>query len=74
LAGTVLATPVLLGLGLDEFSMAASAIPQIKRIIRGVSLEECRGLAEKALAGVSYKQTLAMVKAWLAEHTKHDGL
>jgi phosphotransferase system enzyme I (PtsI) len=68
LAGTVLAAPVLLGLGLDEFSMAASAIPQVKRIIRRASLEECRALAEKALAGVSYQQTHAMVKAWLAEH------
>jgi phosphotransferase system enzyme I (PtsI) len=71
LAGTVLAAPVLLGLGLDEFSMAASSIPRIKRIIRGVSLEECRVLAEKALAGVSYRQTRAMVSDWLAEH---DGL
>jgi phosphotransferase system enzyme I (PtsI) len=71
LAGTVLAAPVLLGLGLDEFSMTASAIPQVKRIIRGVSLAECQALAEKALAGTSYAQTHAMVKAWLAEH---DGL
>jgi phosphotransferase system enzyme I (PtsI) len=71
LAGTTLATPVLLGLGLDEFSMAASAIPRVKRIIRGASLAECRVLAEKALASASYKQTRAMVSAWLAEH---DGL
>ncbi|MDR0596935.1 MAG: phosphoenolpyruvate--protein phosphotransferase [Treponema sp.] len=71
LAGTVLAAPLLLGLGLDEFSMAAAAIPQVKRIIRKASLEECRVLAEKALAGVSYKQTYAMVKSWLA---KHDAL
>jgi phosphotransferase system enzyme I (PtsI) len=71
LAGTVLATPVLLGLGLDEFSMAASSIPLVKRIIRGTSLEECRSLAEKAMAGVSYQETYAMVNAWLAEH---DGL
>jgi phosphotransferase system enzyme I (PtsI) len=67
LAGSVMATPVLLGLGLDEFSMAASAIPLVKRIIRGASLEECRGLAEQALAGSSYKRTHAMVGAWLAE-------
>jgi phosphotransferase system enzyme I (PtsI) len=67
LAGSVVAAPLLLGLGLDEFSMAASSIPLVKRIIRGASLEECRGLAEKALAGVSYKQTHAMISAWLAE-------
>jgi phosphotransferase system enzyme I (PtsI) len=68
LAGTALATPVLLGLGLDEFSMTASSIPQVKGIIRGSAMEDCRVLAEKALAGGSYKQTRAMVKAWLGEH------
>lgn len=67
LAGSVYAAPVLLGLGLDEFSMAASAIPQVKGIIRGVSLEECRALAEQVLAGVSYQQTHALIDAWLAE-------
>jgi phosphotransferase system enzyme I (PtsI) len=68
LAGTVVAAPLLLGLGLDEFSMTASSIPFVKRIIRGVAMEDCRVLAEKALDGASYKQTHAMVHAWLAEH------
>jgi phosphotransferase system enzyme I (PtsI) len=68
LAGTPIAVPILLGLGLDEFSMAASAIPQVKRIIRGTTLEDCRTLAEKALANTSYKQTDALVKGWMAEH------
>jgi phosphotransferase system enzyme I (PtsI) len=71
LAGSVFAAPVLLGLGLDEFSMAASSIPLVKRIIRGASLAECRVLAEKAMASESSQQTHAMVNAWLAEH---DGL
>ncbi|GHU63229.1 hypothetical protein FACS189445_6480 [Spirochaetia bacterium] len=68
LAGTPAATPILLGLGLDEFSMAASAIPQVKRIIRGTTLDACRALAEKALANSSYKQTDALVNAWMAQH------
>jgi phosphotransferase system enzyme I (PtsI) len=67
LAGSVLAAPVLLGLGLDEFSMTASSIPQVKRIIRGISLEDCRVLAEKVLASASYGHTHAMVNAWLTE-------
>lgn len=33
LAGNPLAVPLLLGLGLDEFSMSAPAIPQIKQIL-----------------------------------------
>ena len=32
MAGDTLATAILLGLGLDEFSMSASSIPQVKKI------------------------------------------
>jgi phosphotransferase system enzyme I (PtsI) len=68
LAGDPSVTPLLLGLGLDEFSMTASSIPQVKRIIRGVSMEQCRALAEKALAATSYHQVNSLAAAWLAEH------
>jgi phosphotransferase system enzyme I (PtsI) len=68
LAGDPLVTPLLLGLGLDEFSMAASSIPQVKRIIRGVSMEHCRALAEKALEATSYHQVNSLVADLLAEH------
>ena len=40
---------VLLGLGLDEFSMPSLVIPQIKQLIRSVSYEETRKIAEHAL-------------------------
>jgi len=40
---------VLLGLGVDELSMPASAIPEIKYMIRAVSMEEARGIAQQAL-------------------------
>jgi phosphotransferase system enzyme I (PtsI) len=39
-----------LGLGLDEFSMPPSAIPEIKYMIRAVSLEQARDIARQALA------------------------
>lgn len=50
LAGDPDAAPVLLGLGLDEFSMAPSSIPRAKRILRQWSQTAARQLAEKALA------------------------
>ncbi|MDR0690132.1 MAG: phosphoenolpyruvate--protein phosphotransferase [Spirochaetaceae bacterium] len=65
LAGDTAATALLLGLGLDEFSMTASSIPQVKRIIRGVGLENCRGLTEKALNCCSYSQVTALVEEWM---------
>ena len=49
LAGNSLATPLLLGLGLDELSMTGSAIPAVKSIIRHLNLAEAKQVADKAL-------------------------
>jgi phosphotransferase system enzyme I (PtsI) len=67
MAGDPAMTPLLLGLGLDEFSMTASAIPQVKKIIRGTDLESCRALAEAALSRASYREVEALSSAWMAE-------
>jgi phosphoenolpyruvate-protein kinase (PTS system EI component) len=50
MAGDPLATPLLLGMGLDEFSMSPSAIPEIKELIRGLSTADCERMAKQALA------------------------
>ncbi len=49
MAGELLAIPILLGLGLDEFSMNPPAIPFAKKLIRSISMEKARTVAEKAL-------------------------
>ena len=49
MAGELLAIPILLGLGLDEFSMNPPAIPFAKRLIRSISLEQARKVADVAL-------------------------
>jgi phosphotransferase system enzyme I (PtsI) len=41
---------ILLGLGLDEFSMSSLSILQIKKMIRTVSLQDAKDLAEKVLS------------------------
>jgi phosphotransferase system enzyme I (PtsI) len=68
LAGDPAVTALLLGLGLDEFSMASSSIPQVKKIIRGVSLEKCRALAEQALASTSYHHINSLIENWMKEN------
>lgn len=50
LAGNVLAVPLLVGLGLDELSMSAPAIPGVKEAIRSMSCEEAEEIAIAALA------------------------
>jgi phosphoenolpyruvate-protein kinase (PTS system EI component) len=49
LAGNPLAVPVLLGLGLDEFSMTVSAIPAAKALIRTLSVPQAQHLAAECL-------------------------
>ena len=49
MAGDQMAAPVLLGLGLDEFSMSASSILPTRKMIRNLSHKEMEELANKAL-------------------------
>lgn len=48
-ASNPLAVPLLLGIGLDEFSMAPAGIPRIKELIRRFSIDECKEVANHAL-------------------------
>ncbi|MBN2361447.1 MAG: phosphoenolpyruvate--protein phosphotransferase [Deltaproteobacteria bacterium] len=49
MASEPLYLPLLLGLGYSELSMPVLAIPRIKRVVRSVSMDECRALAAEAL-------------------------
>ncbi|HIP76518.1 MAG TPA: phosphoenolpyruvate-protein phosphotransferase PtsI, partial [Psychromonas hadalis] len=50
LGGDERATLLLLGMGLDEFSMSSISIPVVKKIIRSVNFSEAKALADKALS------------------------
>ena len=50
MAGNPLFTVLLLGLGLDGFSVAGIVVPEIKEIIREVTIEEAIGLASEILS------------------------
>lgn len=49
LAGEPLAAPILLGLGLDEFSMSPPMVPVIKQILRELNAKEMEAVADEAL-------------------------
>ena len=61
MAGDPLAACVLVGLGLNELSMNAVSIPEVKEIIRASRVSELRELAERCLAQPSAKAIRAMV-------------
>ena len=67
MAGDPAATLILLGLGLHEFSMSASSIPEIKKIIRSVSYEQAKQIAAEALQLADGKAIRALVEQHLQE-------
>ena len=50
MAGDPLATIILVGLGLDEFSVIPTVLPEIKKIIRAIRLDHAKLIATKALS------------------------
>jgi len=50
MAGDKRLAPFLLGVGLDEFSMSAVSIPEVKDQIRAMSLDEAQEIAKEALS------------------------
>jgi phosphotransferase system enzyme I (PtsI) len=62
MASDPLCTLLLLGLGLDEFSVAWMAMPKIKEIIRAVTMKEAKDVAEKALLLGSAQEVEALLR------------
>lgn len=50
LGADTMATPLLLGLGVDEFSSSSKLIPELKRAISAWTMAEARAIAEEALS------------------------
>jgi signal transduction protein with GAF and PtsI domain len=69
MAGDPLATILLIGLGFVELSMSASKLLRVKWIVRGVSVESCKTIAQKALLLDSSEE----VRALLAEALREFG-
>jgi phosphoenolpyruvate-protein phosphotransferase (PTS system enzyme I) len=70
MAGDPYACVVLLGLGLDEFSMSAASIPEIKRILRSVTVLDAKRLADSVMAMGSYVEIETAVRSWMDERYK----
>ncbi len=66
MAGDPLYTPILLGLGVDELSMNALAIPVVKRIVRHASMEEAQEYARHALQYGTVEEVNAYVSSIMA--------
>ncbi|CAM3654193.1 phosphoenolpyruvate-protein phosphotransferase PtsI [Vibrio aquimaris] len=67
LAGDERATLLLLGMGLDEFSMSGISIPKVKKVIRNSNFSEVKEMAEKALSLPTAAEIEATVEKFIAD-------
>lgn len=56
LAADLTAVPILLGLGVTRLSAPPSAVPEIKALVRTLSLDACRVLARQALQATGVEE------------------
>ena len=66
MSGSVMFTQLLLGLGLRQLSVPASAVPEVKQACRSVSAADCRVVADKALSMYGAQE----VKAYLRDQMR----
>ncbi|MCU0650847.1 MAG: phosphoenolpyruvate--protein phosphotransferase [Candidatus Omnitrophica bacterium] len=70
MASDELFTLVLLGLGLDEFSMPSLAVPQIKYILRSITMSEAQKIAGEAMTLTTAKAVESFMQSKLKEILK----
>lgn len=62
MAGEQIAAPLLLGLGLDEFSMSATSVLAQRKLIRNLSKADMEALANKAINCATMEEVVALVE------------
>jgi phosphotransferase system enzyme I (PtsI) len=68
MAGDVLLTPLLLGLGVDELSAGAALVPRVKRAVQTLDIADCLKLVEQIWDLDSPAEVLAKCEALAREH------
>ena len=65
---------LLMGLGLRQFSVSPHTLPEIKQVIRNVSMAECKELAEKVTTFDNHREIRNYLQLKLLERVKNENL
>lgn len=68
MAGDISLTPLLVGLGLDEFSASCGQVAKIRHAIRHLDTVQCRQLAEKAMLESQADEILRLSEEFARRH------
>lgn len=63
---------ILLGLGLDEFSMNPISIPKVKKVFRKVRYQEIRSFVEQLFQFATASEVESFVRGWMAKQFSED--
>lgn len=69
MAADTLAMPLLVGLGLDSLSMSPATLPYAKRIIRELSYQKAKKLADECLLLGSEKEITDRIEKFFKDHS-----
>lgn len=72
MATSKIAIPLLLGLGLREVSVPPFQIPEIKKIVRSVSIADCEKLATRVLKHNTKKEIKRILTTFYSEKVEKD--
>lgn len=64
MAGDLQAIPILLGLGLDEFSMSATSILPAKELISRINFKDAQEIAQKCLQADNEEEVLSIIEKY----------
>jgi phosphoenolpyruvate-protein kinase (PTS system EI component) len=57
------AVPLLLGLGVTELSVVPGQIPRVKALVRALRRDDCRALAQRAMALSTAAEVRTLVRS-----------
>jgi len=66
MAGEIRAVPLLLGMGLDEFSTVPARVPVVKKVIRSIEFNKAREIAEQALRFTTQSEVISYLDEQVA--------
>jgi phosphoenolpyruvate-protein kinase (PTS system EI component) len=71
-AGEAEVATLLIGLGVDELSVAPARLDELRETVRRLSLAEAGEAARRALAAPSARAALALAGALLSAEVRHE--